>query len=450
LAALKKMRSGLTSRIIILSIFWIVLTLMVTALLITWLYRDHIEQHYDSHLFTHVEELVAAVKIGTDGEFSLFREPTDPRFHRVGSGWYWQVMMGGRTLARSPSLEGRDLDIGSLNFDENHDAQTLVDLGGGVLRARVVHMAYEGLEAPITVLATAPQLQIMDDVADFRMHIALSFLLVAIGLSLAVVVQVTVALRPLKAIRAAISEVQSGATSRLPRDFPHDVQPLVDKLNSLLDHNETLLKRARTQLADLAHALNTPLTIIRNEARNLTSKEGQLILDQAYAMTGNIDHYLTRARASGRSDAFGYQTSIKSVVEDLRYAVERMYSDRDIQIELCSKGDCRFRGEVQDLEEMLGNLVDNACKWAREKIEIRCRLEDDRLTLSVEDDGPGIPEENRASALERGRKLDESTAGYGQGLSIVRDIAELYGGEVRLGKSLLGGLRVDLELPAAL
>ncbi|MEJ2385440.1 MAG: ATP-binding protein [Xanthomonadales bacterium] len=444
------MRSGLTKRIIVLSIFWIVLTLMVTALLITWLYRDHIEQHYDAHLFTHVEELVAAVQISPDGDLSLFREPTDPRFHRLNSGWYWQVMMDGRTVARSPSLNGRDLDIGSLNFDENHDAQTLVDRGGDKLRARVMHMAYKDLEAPVTILATAPQFQIMDDVADFRMHIALSFLIVAIGLSLAVVVQVTVALRPLKAIRAAISDVQTGATSRLPRDFPDDVQPLVDKLNSLLDHNETLLKRARTQLADLAHALNTPLTIIRNEARNLTSKEGQLILDQAYAMTGNIDHYLTRARASGHSDAFGYQTSIKSVVEDLRYAVERMYGDRDIGIELCSKGDCRFRGDGQDLEEMLGNLIENACKWANEKVEIRCRLNDDRLTLSVEDDGPGIPEEDRAAALERGRKLDESTAGYGQGLSIVRDIAELYGGEVRLESSLLGGLRVDLELPAAL
>jgi signal transduction histidine kinase len=443
------MRSGLTSRIIILSIFWIVLALAVTALLITWLYRDHIEQHYDSHLFTHVEELVAAVKINPDGEITLFREPTDPRFHRLDSGWYWQVMSGGQTLARSPSLMDRDLDIAGLNFDENHDAQIVVDRGGKALRARVVHMAYESLEEPITILATAPQLQIMDDVADFRMHIALSFLVLAAGLSLAVVLQVTVALRPLKAIRSAISGVQAGAISRLPRDFPEDVQPLVDKLNSLLDHNETLLKRARTQLADLAHALNTPLTIIRNECRNVTGREGQLILDQAHAMSGNIDHYLTRARASGQSDVFGYRTSIKSVVEDLRYAVERLYEDREIRIELCSKGDCRFRGEVQDLEEMLGNLLDNACKWANEKIEVRCRLDEDRLMLTVEDDGPGIPEEQRGSVLERGHRLDESIAGYGQGLGIVKDIAELYGGEVRLGRSLLGGLRVDLILPAA-
>jgi signal transduction histidine kinase len=443
------MRSKLTSRIIILSVFWILATLLVTAMLIAWLYRDHIEQHYDAHLFTHVEELVAAASIETGGAFSLLREPTDPRFHRPDSGWYWQVLVDGQPVARSPSLGDRSLDIGALNFDENHDVQTLTDHDGGQLRARVMHIAYPDAEEPVTVVATAPQMQILDDVADFRIHILLSFLVLAIGLSLAVVVQVTVALQPLKAIRSAINDIQSGRINRLPNEFPADVQPLVDKLNSLIDHNETLLKRARTQLADLAHALNTPLTIIRNEARNLTSKEGNLILDQAYAMTGDIDHYLMRARISGHSDVFGYQTSIKSVVDDLRYAVERIYRDRDINIELCSKGDCRFRGEVQDLEEMLGNLLDNACKWATKKIEVRCRLEEDRLTLSIEDDGPGIDPDDVETVLERGRKLDESTPGYGQGLSIVKDIAELYGGELRLGRSALGGLHAELELPAA-
>ena len=198
---------------------------------------------------------------------------------------------------------------------------------------------------------------------------------------------------------------------------------MVDELNSLIDHNETLLKRARTQLADLAHAVKTPLTVIRNEARELESKQGQLILDQAHVMSGNIDHYLSRARISGQKGALGSRTSIKAVTDDLRFAVERMFKGRDISIELCSKGDCRFSGEVQDLEEMLGNLVENACKWARRTVEIRCRLDGDRLTLSVEDDGPG--------------------------LGIVKDIAELYGGSVRLGKSPLGGLKAELELPAA-
>jgi len=217
---------------------------------------------------------------------------------------------------------------------------------------------------------------------------------------------------------------------------------------SLIDHNETLLKRARSQLADLAHALNTPLTVIRNEARNIHSEQGQLILDQAHTMSANIDHYLSRARVSGQGNVFGYHTSIKAVVKDLRYAVERIYRDRNIRIQLCSKGDCRFRGEAQDLEEMMGNLLDNACKWAKRDVEVFCRLDGDRLTLTINDDGPGIPETHRNSVLQRGRRLDESLPGYGQGLSIVKDIADLYGGELRLGQSPLGGLKVELELPA--
>jgi len=309
-------------------------------------------------------------------------------------------------------------------------------------------MSHEHIPEPITIVASAPEMQIDEDVTDFIWHIVWSFIILAVGLSVAVVFQVGVALNSLKSIRSSISEVKAGQAERLPKDFPADVQPLVDEMNSLLDHNETLLKRARTQLADLAHLVNTPLTVIRNEARNIPSKEGQLILDQAHSMSGSVDHYLTRARASGPKEAFGYRTSLQAVVKDLQFAVERMYQDRDIKISLCNKGDCRFRGEVQDLEEMLGNLLENACKWAQKHIEIRCRMEEDRMFITIEDDGPGIPAEKMEKVLKRGKKLDESRPGYGQGLGIVSEIATLYGGELTLGKSELGGLKAELELPA--
>ena len=442
------MLSRLTSRIIALSIFWVILALLATALLITWLYRDHIEQHYDGHVFTHVEELIAAVSVERDGQVNLRTQPTDPRFYRPDSGWYWQVTVGDRLLSRSTSLGDKSLAISGLNFDENHDVQALIDANGKRVRAQVVHMSHEHLPEPITILATAPDVQIMDDVADFGNHIALSFAVLGLGLSIAVVVQVMVALRPLKAIRNSISAVKAGQVDRLPTEFPDDVQPLVDELNSLIDHNESLLKRARSQLADLAHLLNTPLTLIRNEARRIPTERGQLILDQAHAMSGNIDHYLCRARASGQRNAFGYHTKIKSVINDLKFAVERMYVGREIDIKLCSKGDCTFRGEVQDLEEMLGNLLDNACKWADQKIEIRCRFEGNTLVISVEDDGPGIASDQLNSVLKRGHKLDETAPGYGQGLGIVKDIADMYGGHLVLGKSALGGLLAELHLPA--
>jgi signal transduction histidine kinase len=439
----------LTARVIAMSIIWIVLALLTAAALLSWLYRDHIEQHYDAHVFTHVEELMAAVEIDREGQPGLFRRPTDPRFHRMNSGWYWQVLVDDVPLAKSTSLGSNLIDVSDLNFEENHDVQHVRGPGEQRLRAHVVHMSHERFPKPITIMATSPEMQITDDVKDFFYHILLAFMVLAIGLSIAVVVQVRVALKPLKSIKTAIVDVHLGKTDRLPASFPDDVQPLVDELNSLIDHNETLLKRARTQLSDLAHAVKTPLTVIRNEARNMASKRGQLILDQAHMMSANLDHYLARARISGHKGAIGYRTSIKTVIDDLRYAVKRIYADREFSIELCSKGDCKFRGEVQDLEEMLGNLIDNACKWARNRIEIRCAMTGDRLILSVEDDGPGIPEDQFEAVLRRGQKLDPSTPGHGQGLGIIKDIAELYGGHLRFGRSELGGLKAELELPAA-
>jgi signal transduction histidine kinase len=443
------MRRSLTARIILLSIFWIAIALLATALLFGRLYRDHIEEHYDAHVFTHVEELVAAIETSPEGDRKLHSQPTDPRFHQLNSGWYWEVLEAGEPLEKSPSLGENQLDLTSLSMAENHDVQTVYGPNQQKLRAQVIHTTYPHDVGSLTFVATAPVMQITDDVHDFVFHIFISFLVLGIGLSLAVVVQVQVALRPLKAIRSAISDVQAGKIQRLPQDFPSDVQPLVNELNFLLDHNEMLLKRARSQLGDLAHAVKNPLTVIRNEARSMESKQGQLILDQSHVMAGSIDHCLSRARIYGKRDAIGYRTSVESVIDDLVYAVRHIYQDRGIEIQHSGTGKHWFRGEAQDLEEMAGNLIDNACKWAKSQVVVQCVTEQNRLVLAVEDDGPGIAGEDMKDVMQRGRKLDESHAGHGQGLGIVKDIAGLYGGTVKLSRSPLGGLRAELDLPAA-
>jgi signal transduction histidine kinase len=292
-------------------------------------------------------------------------------------------------------------------------------------------------------------MQISDDVREFSIHIITSFFALGIGLSLAVVLQVRLALKPLKAIKTAIGDVQTGRLKRLPQEFPSDVQPLVEELNHLLDHNELLLKRARNQLGDLAHSVKNPLTVIRNEARSMTNEQGQIILDQSHAMDSSIDHFLSKARVYGKKDVIGYRTGVKAVINDLIYAVDHIYRDRKIEIQFSEQGDCLFRGEAQDLEEMAGNLIDNACKWAKKQVVVKCETNNNRLVLSVEDDGPGIPEENLENVIQRGLKLDESKPGHGQGLGIVKDISDLYGGQLMLCKSPLGGLRAELDLPAA-
>jgi signal transduction histidine kinase len=443
------MHRSLTKRIIFLSIFWIILTLLATALLLGEFYRDHIEEHYDAHVFTHVEELIAAVHSDEEGRVGLHQEPTDPRFHRPNSGWYWQVLSGDQPLLKSASLGEQELDLRDVTLDEDHGMQKVLGPDGQKLRANVVHVSYAKEPGSLTFVATAPQFQISDDVHDYTTHVLSSFLVLAIGLSVAVVMQVRVALRPLRAIRQEIADIKSGTTERLSQDFPADVQPLVDELNFLLDHNEMLLKRARNQLGDLAHSVKNPLTVIRNEARTMESKQGHLILEQTHLIASDIDHYLSRARIYGKKDAIGYRTSVHSVIEDLVYAMGHIYKDKAVDIRVLCVNDSWFRGEAQDLEEMAGNLLDNACKWARSEVRVNCESANDRLELVIEDNGPGIPEEEREGVMRRGRKLDESRPGHGHGLGIARDIALLYGGSLTLGTSDLGGLRAALNLPSA-
>jgi signal transduction histidine kinase len=443
------MPKSLTRRIITLSVFLIVIALVFTAILMGRFYRQHTEGHYDDHVFTHVEELVAAVETSNAGQLSLAREPTDPRFHRLNSGWYWEILEGNESLFRSPSLGDSQLDLSETTVSESRDVQTVYGPDGQKLRAQIVNVAYPHESGAVTIVATTPEMAISDDVQEFYLHMATSFLVLGIGLSVAVVMQVRVALKPLNAIQAAISDIKAGKMERLPRDFPSDVQPLVDELNYLLDHNETLLKRARNQLGDLAHSVKNPLTVIRNEARTMSGKQGQLILDQSHVMANSIDHYLSRARIYGKQDAIGYRTSVKSVIDDLCFAVEHIHKDRAISVDEQSLDDKWFRGEAQDLEEMAGNLIDNAFKWAKTKVLVSCNSDHNQLCLTIEDDGPGIAKEEIETITKRGRRLDEKTPGYGHGLGIAEDIAILYGGSLELGRSKMGGLKAELRLPAA-
>lgn len=299
------------------------------------------------------------------------------------------------------------------------------------------------------LLASAPHMRIEDDAIDIAEHMLVSFVVLGIGLLIAVVSQVRLALKPLHAISTGISEIHEGKAESMQEKFPEEVQPLVDELNNLLEHNAVLLKRARNQLGNLAHSIKNPLTVINNEAQNLDESKRALILDQANDISRSVDHYLFRARASGADSVLGARASIKSVAEDLTFAMQRLYKDRKLEINNSALGNCLFRGESQDLEEMLGNLMDNACKWANKRVSVSCKSQLNRCVLTVEDDGPGIPEDQLEKVLERGQQLDESMQGHGLGLGIVQDMADLYGGRLSFKRSSLGGLSAELELPGA-
>ena len=439
----------LSTRIIFLSGNWVIAALIVSALLLVYFYRDHVAQHYDEHVNMHLEELIGASRINSDGTFSLAFLPSDPRYDKLHSGWYWEVRQAGVSLVRSPSLGSNELDISTIQPTESKVVYEMFGPVRDELRVHIIAIESDSTDAPLVYLASAPMTDYTDDVLNYSNHIIGSFVLLGIGLLMSVIMQVGIALKPLKAIGTEIAEVRAGKRYKLSQDYPSDVQPLVDELNNLLDHNVVILKRARNQLGDLAHSVRNPLSVIYNEAQNMQPERRKLILKQTSDISRNIDHYLSRARTFGGENILGSRSEVKKAVDDLVYTMRRLYQQRELKYDFSMLKNCNFRGEAEDLEEMLGNLIDNASKWAKSRVMISGEICNGRLLLIIEDDGPGIPDAEIENVKRRGHRLDESKPGHGQGLGIVADIAHLCGGSLTLGASTLGGLRAELDLPAA-
>jgi signal transduction histidine kinase len=442
-------RRSLTFRLAATSITWVVGSLVAAGVLLVLLFRDHIERRFDQQLYDHLEELVAASEISPDGGFALTWRPSDPRFERPHSGWYWQVARAGRMAAASASLWHDRLDVFDPRSGSGPQIEHLVGPEKRRLRAIVEDITLPRASGHFTFVVAGPASDIQRDVDRFASQLAATLSLLGLGLLGTVLLQVRFGLRPLKTLRRALAEIRSGRAHHLPDTFPDEVQPVVSELNALLDHNAAVLERARTQAGNLAHALKNPLAVARNEARNVAGERGRALRERLSVVSTCIDRYLFRARAAGTADILRARTPVKSTIEDLRFSMERLHEGRRLDIRVSGTDGLFFRGDRHDLEEMVGNLLDNACKWAQCEVLVTARRADGRLLFAIEDDGPGIPEDRRGEVLERGRRLDETVPGAGLGLDIVQDLAELYRGRLSLAASSLGGIRAELDLPAA-
>ena len=254
-------------------------------------------------------------------------------------------------------------------------------------------------------------------------------------------------LQPLRRIPPALAEIRTGSADRLTGSFPAEVQPLATEINQLLDHNAQVVERARTHVGNLAHALKTPLAVLTNEAAAGDAVKAGIVDTQTKVMREQVEHHLSRARLAARAGILGARTSVMPVLEGLHRTLEKIYSARGISIAINGPPDISFRGERQDLEELLGNLMDNACKWAASRVRVTVLQQDGQMIVQVEDDGPGLTPSQRRQAVKRGQRLDEATPGTGLGLSIVTDIAEIYGGAFTLQESSMNGLMARLTLP---
>ena len=437
---------SLTRRLAFAAAVLIAFSLFGTGELLVFMFRDHIEQRFDLSLVDHLEELVAASETDATGRLTLGWTAFEPRFNRPGSGWYWQITRGETVEAASASLFGMGLD------PPTADSETVHQLDGPTgqpLRVFVRHITLPGADTQFIYVVAGPVADIQSGVRRFTMITAATLAMLGVGLIIAVLFQVRYGLRPLNGLRNALSDIRSGRRHRMPETFPTEVEPVVEEVNALLDHNAALLARARTQAGDLAHALKHPLMVIAHEARALEGEQGRVIAEQVAAMRGAVDRNLARARIAGPGAAVGVRAPVADVFQGLRYSLDLLYRDRGLTIEGRGLEGLSFAGDAQDLEEMLGNLMDNACKWSSTRVRVAASRRNGQLAIAVEDDGTGVAEEEREAALERGGRLDEQAAGTGLGLWIVRDIAELYRGSLQLSESEFGGLKAELILPAS-
>ena len=430
--------------------------LIVASILLTAYYRSEAEEVFERRLDVYLRAIVADVsESGQEGRTGP-GQLGDPQFELPGSGWYWQITR----------LDDKSHDIKASRSLFANTLPKLSDLGvaaevGGFRRGygpgpdgrrlRIVERVIDVGDVGIYLVQVAGSGEEMEEqIARFRFALIVAFAALAIALAIGAAFQVRFGLRPLRQLQRELASIRGGERERIMDAYPSEVAPLAEELNLLISANRDILERARTQVGNLAHALKTPLSVIVNEADSAPGQLAGKVQEQAQIMRDQISFYLDRARAAARGGALGAATQIAPSIEALLRAFSKIYGDKGVIFSGGADPRLRFLGERQDLEEMIGNLLDNAGKWAKSRVTIDVCVEGasrPTLRVTIDDDGPGLASHLRAAATQRGRRLDETKPGSGLGLSIVVDLAAAYGGSLQLDDSPSGGLRAELRLP---
>lgn len=457
--------NSLAFRLFATAAVWTLIVLPLAGLIIHLLYRDEVESSFDDRLKTLLTVILADSVDNFDGIPEVPKNVGEPLFEISQSGWYWQIKpvpptKGERFVSSSlatgelpsPLAAGVAVDAQGVRW-LNAEGPNEEDLR----IVETVHVVGTGDDALTFSFAVAGPLDWLDArVSLFDTRLATALALAGLGLLAVTLFQVHFGLLPLRAIEKGLADIRSGEAHNLEGELPAEIEPLKVELNALIESNQSIIDRARTQVGNLAHALKTPLSVIVNDARGKADPFAKKVSKQAEIMGDQINLYLDRARMAARSSTVGRVTPVLATAEALQRTLERINRDRRISICLICPDDARFQGEKHDLEEMLGNLMDNACKWANSRVFVTVdapsltqKTGRRRLILSVEDDGPGVSEPERSRIGKRGLRLDETKPGSGLGLSIVTDLVTSYGGVFTLDQSTHGGLKATLDLPAA-
>ena len=421
---------SIRGRLLWLSAAWLTVALLGAWLVIGAVLERFVTTRFDTETAAVADALMAGTAADAQGLAQMQDAPSDPRFSAPLSGWYWQVAADGQVFATSESLYQAQLD-----GDAGPD--------GAPLRLTRRDFTIPGSTEALSLTVTAPQAEIDAALSAVRRPLAWTLVVLGLGLGLAVLVQVTLGLSALKAMGRDLRAVRAGDTATLPQPDATELQPVAQEINALLAQNREQLAGTREQIGTLAHSLKTPLMALQGDMA--PDDPGQAMIAR---MDRQIGWHLKRARSAGGRRVLGQRTPLAPVVEDIALVLRRALEDGGITLAADLPPGAALPVEQQDAQEMLGNLMENAAKWARSRIEVRARVEDHRIIVTVADDGPGMADSDHARALARGTRLDERGPGAGLGLAIVADLAALNGGALTLGRDEdLGGMAARITLP---
>ncbi len=432
---------SLTRRLVAAAVVWLCLLLLIGGVVLRTAFHDTVERQFGNRLDAVLRAMIALADVGPDGSVSLARPLGDPRFEQAYSGWYWQIAEPSGELLRSRSLWDSTLSI----HPDTGANQTHRQEGprGEPLLVVERDVSFPGGTGPVHLMIAGDVRDVDAELRRFDMLLAVALGLLVVGITVAVLLQVGYGLRPLRAMQADLDAVRDGQRSRLSGSYPREVAPLAAAINAVLNHDDVLIERARTHVGNLAHGLKTPLAVLQAEVAG--DANPATLREQVQSMTRLVEHHLGRAAAvAGAGRALGKRVEVAPVVQALIAALDRIHRDRALVIEQQVDPAATFRGEREDLEEIVGNLMDNACKWARSRVRVTAEMNGGGLVMSVDDDGPGLPADDVAAAATRGGRLDEAVPGWGLGLAIATDLAALNGAALEFERSDLGGLRVRL------
>jgi len=453
------LRNSLRIRLLAGTLVWIVISILVAGWGLGQLFHQHVEAQFDAELKNHLDQLTAQLILDEQNLAQVRLLPSDPRLNKPLSGLYWQIdriaaagELPTKAVLRSRSLWDETLAVPADTPADGEIHQHRIEGPQGDA-LRVVERTVTIDTHSLRLIVAANESLMTGPIADFKGHLWLALGILGMGLTFAASIQVFVGLAPLRSMQDALGRVRHGDARNMEGTFPSEIMPLVNEFNAVLAQNAEVVERARTQAGNLAHALKTPLSVLANAANAPVKRNDELahlVSAQVDIVRKQVDYHLSRAQAAASVRLPGVRTPVGPVIQGLVRVMQRVYADRNLEFAVVSADETLvFRGEEQDLQEMLGNLIDNASKWANSRIEIQARAEQERLTISVDDDGKGIAPDKRDTVLQRGVRVDQQVSGSGLGLAIVDDLARMYGGQLALADSPLGGLRASLSLPGA-